>query len=116
MKDLTFGTILAVLEEIFGRGLFWLMVVTAGIISVGYIYVLMRDRHISWRKFLWAQVSMPFGAVAALWFVLAVTDSSIGDLGGPIDLIVFISVAVAGAIGLAVLVYTLKSLLSPPKK
>ncbi|HCH25467.1 MAG TPA: hypothetical protein DE179_14350 [Oceanospirillaceae bacterium] len=116
MKDLTFGTILAVLEEIFGRGLFWLMVVTAGIISVGYIYVLMRDRHISWRKFLWAQVSMPFGAVAALWFVLAVTDSSIGDMGGPIDLIVFISVAVAGAIGLAVLVYTLKSLLSPPKK
>ncbi|MDC9720563.1 MAG: DUF5368 domain-containing protein [Gammaproteobacteria bacterium] len=116
MKDLTFGTILAVLEEIFGRGLFWLMVVTAGIISVGYIYVLIRDRHISWRKFLWAQVSMPFGAVAAVWFVLAVTDSSIGDMGGPIDLIVFISVAVAGAIGIAVLVYTVKSLLSPPEK
>jgi len=88
------------------------MVVTAGIISVGYIYVLIRDRHISWRKFLWAQESMPFGAVAALWFVLAVTDSSIGDMGGSIDLIVFISVAVAGAIGIAVLVYTLKSFLS----
>ena len=116
MKDLTFGTILAVMEEIFGRGLFWLMVVVAGIVSVAYVYVLIRDRNISWRKFLWAQVSMPFGAVAAVWFVMGVTDSSASDLGGPIDLIVFISVAVAGAVGLAVLVYTVQSLLSPPKR
>ncbi len=116
MQDLTFGTILAVMEEIFGRGLFWLMVVLAGIVSVAYIYVLIRDRNISWRKFLWAQVSMPFGAIAAVWFVMGVTDSSASDLGGPVDLIVFISVAVAGAVGLAVLVYTIQSLLSPPKK
>ena len=116
MKDLTFGTILAVMEEIFGRGLFWLMVVVAGIVSVAYVYVLIRDRNISWRKFLWAQVSMPFGAIAAVWFVMGVTDSSASDLGGPIDLIVFISVAVAGAVGLAVLVYTVQSLLSPPKR
>jgi hypothetical protein len=27
MKDLTFGTLIAVFEEIFGRGLFWAMVV-----------------------------------------------------------------------------------------
>jgi hypothetical protein len=29
MKDLTFGTLIAVFEEIFGRGLFWAMVAAA---------------------------------------------------------------------------------------
>jgi hypothetical protein len=116
MQELTFGTIIAVLEEIFGRGLFWSMVVVAVIVSLAYVFVLVRDRHISWRKFLWAQVSMPIGAVGAVWFVLSVTNSGIADLGGPIDLIVFLGVAAAGAVGLAVLVYTLQSLISKPRE
>lgn len=111
MKDLTFGTLIAVFEEIFGRGLFWAMVAAAGVITLAYLYVLIRDRAVSWRKFLWAQVSMPFGAVAAVLFVQAVTHSGFGDIGGPIDVIVLLMVAVAGAIGLAILVYTLESLL-----
>ncbi|MGD9863613.1 MAG: DUF5368 domain-containing protein [Pseudodonghicola sp.] len=111
MKDLTFGTLIAVFEEIFGRGLFWAMVAAAGVITLAYLYVLIRDRAVSWRKFLWAQVSMPFGAVAAVLFVQAVTHSGFGDIGGPIDVIVLLMVAVAGAVGLAILVYTLESLL-----
>ncbi|MEY8837880.1 DUF5368 family protein, partial [Cribrihabitans sp. XS_ASV171] len=66
---------------------------------------------VSWRKFLWAQLSMPVGAVAAVAFVLAVTRSSLTDMGGPIDVIVLLGIAVLGAVGLAILVYTLESLL-----
>ena len=33
MKDLTFSTLIAVFEEIFGRGLFWVMVSAAAIIT-----------------------------------------------------------------------------------
>lgn len=110
MKDLTFGTLIAVFEEIFGRGLFWAMVAIAGVITLAYFYVLIRDRAVSWRKFLWAQLSMPFGAIAAVLFVQVMTHSGLRDIGGPVDVIVLLMVAVAGAIGLAILVYTLESL------
>ncbi|SMO98786.1 hypothetical protein SAMN06265173_14622 [Thalassovita litoralis] len=116
MKDLTFGTLIAVFEEIFGRTLFWVMVAAAVLVTLAYLYVLIRDRSVSWRKFLWAQVSMPFGAVAAVWFVMAMTNSGLSDIGGPIDVIVFLGVAVMGAIGAAILVYTAESLIKPPAR
>ncbi|HBS48892.1 MAG TPA: hypothetical protein DEA05_01790 [Rhodobacteraceae bacterium] len=110
MKDITFGTLIAVFEEMFGPALFWAMVAVAAVITVLYIFVLIRDRSVSWRKFLWAQLSMPFGAIAAVLFVQKMTRSSFSDVGGPIDVIVLLGVAAAGAIGLAILVYTLESL------
>ncbi len=111
MKELTFGTLIAVFEEVFGRGLFWTMVAVAGIVTLGYLYVLIRDRSVSWKKFLLAQLSMPIGAVAAVWFVMVMTESRLSDLGGPVDVIVFLGVAGLGAVGAAILVYTLESLL-----
>lgn len=113
MKDLTFGTILAVFEEVFGKGLFWGMVALAAVVTLAYLYVLIRDRSVSWKKFLLAQLSMPIGAVAAVWFVLVMTHSELANLGGPVDVIVFLGIAVAGAIGLAILVYTVQSLMAP---
>ena len=110
MKDLTFGTLIAVFEEIFGRGLFWGMVIAAVLVTLAYLYVLIRDRAVSWRKFLWAQLSMPFGAIAAVLFVQKMTRSTFADIGGPIDVIVLLAVAVAGAVGAAILVYTAESL------
>ncbi|SNS30664.1 DUF5368 domain-containing protein [Antarctobacter heliothermus] len=111
MKDMTFGTLLAVFEEIFGRGLFWVMVAVAGIVTLGYLFVLIRDRSVSWKKFLLAQLSMPVGAVAAVWFVMAMTHSHLSDMGGPVDIIVLMGVAAAGAVGMAILVYTAEALI-----
>ena len=113
MKDMTFGTILAVFEEMFGIGLFWTLVAVAALVTVGYVYVLIRDHSISWRKFLLAQLSMPIGAILSVWFVLLVTNSKLTDLGGPVDIIVFLGIAVAGAIGIAILVYTVQSFMRP---
>lgn len=110
MKELTFGTLIAVFEEIFGRGLFWAMVAAAVIVTLAYLYVLIRDRAVSWRKFLLAQLSMPFGAIAAVVFVQVMTHSHLRDIGGPVDVIVLLGVAVMGAVGAAVLVYTAQSL------
>ncbi len=110
MKDMTFETLIAVFEEIFGRSLFWVMVAVAVVVTLGYLFVLIRDRSISWKKFLFAQLSMPVGAVLAIWFVMVMTESRLTDLGGPVDIIVFLGIAVTGAIGMAILVYTLESL------
>jgi uncharacterized membrane protein YhaH (DUF805 family) len=111
MKELTLQTLLAVMEEIFGRGLFWAMVAVAILVTLGYLYVLIRDREMSMRKFLLAQLSMPVGAVAAVVFVQAMTNSHMRDIGGPVDVIILLGVAAMGAVGMAILVYTAQSLL-----
>jgi len=118
MKELTLGTLIAVFEEIFGPFLFWAMVAVAVVVTLAYLYVLIRDRSMSMRKFLLAQLSMPFGAVAAVWFVMVMTHSSLSDMGGPIDVIVLLGIAAVGAVGTAILVYTLQSLVrgGPPAK
>ena len=111
MKELTFETLLAVFEEMFGRGLFWAMVAVAVVITLAYLYVLIRDRAMSMRKFLLAQLAMPFGAVAAVLFVQWITSSGFHDIGGPIDVIVLLGVAAASAVGIAILVYTAQALM-----
>lgn len=110
MKDLTLGTLIAVWEEMFGRGIFWVMVAVAAVITALYLYVLIRDRQMSMRKFLLAQLSMPVGAVAAVGFVLAITSSRLSDMGGPIDWLMLLAIAGIGAVGFAILVYVAQSL------
>jgi len=111
MEEMTLGTLIAVFEEMFGRVLWWALVAAAVVVTLAWLYVLIRDRRVSWRKFLLAQLSMPVGAVGAVWFVMWITNSGMRDIGGPIDWIVLLGVAVAGAIGLAMLVYVAQSLL-----
>lgn len=110
MKELTFETMLAVLEEVFGRGLFWTMIVIAILVTLAYLYVLIRDRAMSMRKFLWAQLAMPFGAIGAVLLLQRVTHSGFRDIGGSVDVIILLGVAAIGAVGLAILVYTAQSL------
>ncbi|NPD18934.1 DUF5368 domain-containing protein [Alterinioella nitratireducens] len=111
MQELTHETMTAVFEEIFGRSLFWLMVAAVALITLGYIYVLVRDRAVSWRKFLLAQLSMPLGAVLAVWFVMAMTRSRLSDIGGPVDVMLLLGIAALGAVGMAILVYTVEALI-----
>lgn len=99
----------------FGATLFWLLVIGALVVTAAYLFVLVRDRSLSLRKFFWAQVSMPLGAVAAVLFTQAVTNSHFRDIGGPIDVIVLLGVAGLGAVGMAIMVYTVQSLLRRPR-
>jgi len=116
MKELDIGTLLAVFEEIFGPIVFWAMVAAAAIITVLFVYVVIRDRAILSARFLRAELLAPVGAVAAVWFVLWVTNSRLGDLGGPVDLIVIILVGLAGAGGFTLLAYVALALLFGPKR
>jgi hypothetical protein len=111
MKELTLETMMAVFEDMFGFWLFWGLVAAAAAVTALYLYVLVRDRHVGWRKFLIAQIFMPVGAVLAVLFVMWVTHSHLRDIGGPIDVIIFLGIAGLGAVGIAILVYTVQSLL-----
>ena len=110
MEEFKISTFIAVFEEMFGVALWWLLVAVAVLITVAYLYVLIRDRAMSMRKFLLAQLSMPFGAIIAVLFVLHITNSQFSDLGGPVDVIVLLGVALLGAGGLSILVYVAQSL------
>ncbi len=111
MEEFSLLTMIAVFEEMFGIALFWIMVSVAVVITAAWVFVLVRDRSLSFRKYLVAQLSMPFGAVAAVWFVLWITNSGLADIGGPIDWLVLLGVAALGAVGLAILVYVVQSLM-----
>jgi hypothetical protein len=111
MQELTFETLIAVFEEIFGAGLFWTMVVAAVLITLGWIFVLIRDRALGMRQFLVAQLFMPVGAVLAVWFVMFMTSSNLSDIGGPVDIIIFLGIAAMGAVGAAILVYVIERLI-----
>ena len=114
MEELKLSTLIAVFEEMFGRGLFWVMAGVAAVITALYLFVLIRDRAVSWRKFLLAQLSMPVGAVAAVWFVLAITNSGLRHMGGPIDWLMILGIGAMGAVGMAILVYVVQSLVRRP--
>ena len=111
MEELTFGTLIAVLEEMFGPALFWVMVAVAALITIAFVYVVIRDRSLRSRWFLRAELVAPIGAVAAIWFVFFITRSGLGDIGGPIDVIALILIGLAGAIGLTFLAYTVQAVL-----
>jgi hypothetical protein len=83
MKELTLQTMLAVFEDMFGFWLFWALVAAAAIVTALYLFVLIRDRHVGWRKFLIAQVFMPVGAVLAVLFVMWVTHSHVATSAAP---------------------------------
>ena len=110
MQELTFETMIAVFEEIFGRGLFWAMVAAAVLVTLGWVYVLVRDRSLGMRQFLVAQLFMPVGAVLAVWFVMVMTSSHLADIGGPVDVIILLGIAGLGAVGAAILVYVIERL------
>jgi len=111
MEELTFETMIAVFEEMFGGVLFWAMVATAVVITLGWIFVLIRDRSLGMRQFLVAQLFMPVGAVLAVWFVMVMTSSQLSDIGGPVDMIILLAIALTGAVGAAILVYVIERLL-----
>jgi len=112
MKDLTLDTLLAVFEEVFGVGLFWALVAVAGVITLAFFWVLLRDRHLKAVPLLRAELLAPVGAVASIWFVFAITSSGLKDMGGPIDVIVLLLIGVAGGIGSTILVYVMQALFS----
>ena len=106
MKDLTLSTLIAVFEEIFGTALFWAMVGAALLVTLAFLYVVIRDRGIRAAYFLRAELLAPVGALGAILFVQVMTSSGFRDIGGPLDVLMVGMTGIAGAGGLVLLAYT----------
>ncbi len=116
MEEFSIGTLLAVFEEMFGVWLFWTLVAVAVVITLAFLYVLIRDRKLESRRLLRAELTAPVGAIAAILFVQWITNSGFRDIGGPIDWVVLLLIGLAGAGGLMILVYTAMALLGRRKE
>lgn len=112
MEEMTLDTLLAVFEEMFGPWLFWTLVALAVLVTLLFIYVLIRDRGLESRLLVRAELSAPVGAIAAILFVQWITNSGFRDIGGPVDWIVVLGIGIAGAVGLMLLVYVAQALIA----
>ena len=110
MKELTLSTLIAVFEEMFGPALFWGLVAAAVAVTLAFLWVLVRERGVAARRLVRAELFAPLGAVAAVAFVFWITNSGLGDIGGPIDIVMLIAIGVAGAGGLTLLAYVAQAL------
>ncbi|MBD3765123.1 MAG: DUF5368 domain-containing protein [Rhodobacterales bacterium] len=115
MKELTLETLLAVFEEIYGFWLFWGMVAAALVVTVLFVWVLIRDHKLEARTLVQAELFAPVGAVAAIVFVFFMTSSGLRDMGGPIDVMMLVGIGAAGAVGLTILAYVARALVRPPR-
>lgn len=110
MKELDIGTFIAVFQEMLGP---WLYVAAAAaaLATAAFLWVLLRDRGIVSRRFVWSEVVGLAGGVAAVLIMHAVTSSGFRDIGGPIDWVLTALIFLAGAVGTVVGVYALLGLM-----
>lgn len=109
MKDLDLWVFVSVFQEMLGPFL-WVLIGLAVVGVALFLALVLRDRGLSSRRLVWAELVGIVGGVVALLIMWVVTHSGIGDAGGPIDWVLIAVIWTAGAIGTAVLAYVALSL------
>ncbi len=112
MKDLDLWVFVSVFQEMLGPFL-WVLVGIGALGTAAFLAVLVRDRGLSSRRLVRAELAGILGGVLALVIMWLVTHSGIGDVGGPIDWVLIAVIWTAGALGTAVLAYVALSLFGP---
>lgn len=109
MKDLDLWVFVSVFQEMLGP-ILWVLVGLAVAGIAVFLGIVLRDRGLSSRRLVWAELIGIVGGAAALLIMWVVTHSGIGDAGGPIDWVLIAAIWTMGAIGSAVLAYIALSL------
>lgn len=111
MKDLDISVFVAVFQEMLGLAL-WLLVAIAAVGVLAFLFLLVRDRGLSSRRLIRSELVGVVGGIVALLIMWFVTDSSLFDVGGPIDWVLVAVIWTVGAIGSAILAYVAMSYLN----
>lgn len=109
MKDYDVSIFLSVFYEMLGP-LLWVLLAAAVVIAAGFVAVVIRDRRVSGRRMARAEIAGIAGGIAAVLLMQALTDSSLRDLGGAVDLLLVLAIWLAGAVGTTLLAYLAQSL------
>ncbi len=110
MKTLDPLVFYAVLVEMMGPWLFWALVFTAAFGIVTFAWVFLRERGLSSRRLVIAEVLGLFGGVGALVLMAHVTVSGFTDAGGPVDWLLVGLIWGGGLAGATILSYAVMGL------
>ena len=113
MKELDPMVFVAVFQEMLGWWL-WAILALAMFGLTLFAWAVLRDRGIASRELVRAQLVGVAGGFAALFFMWWITSSSLGDVGGPIDVVLVLAIWTTGFLGLAILSYGLMRMRSAP--
>ncbi len=112
MKDLDIFVFLSVFQEMLGT-LLWVLLALAAVILALFLAVLIRDRGLSYRRFVRAELVGLVGGILAVLFMQQITSSRLSDLGGPVDVMLVALIWIAGAIGTTLVAYLAQSYQKP---
>ena len=115
MKELDPLVFVAVFQEMLGW-LFWPLVAFIVLGALLIAVVIVHDRGVKARRLVLAELVGIAGGFAAIWLMLAVTNSQLGDLGGPIDWLLAAGIWLAGAIGATVAGYIVLAVVAGPRR
>lgn len=113
MKELDPMVFLAVFREMLGWWL-WAILAVAVFGLALFAWTLVRERGLSSRCLVRAELLGILGGFAAIFFMWWITSSSLFDVGGPIDVILVLAIWTAGFAGLTILSYGLMRLRAAP--
>jgi hypothetical protein len=111
MKDFDPYVFLAVFQEMLGPML-WVLVALAVVGLAVFAHVVIRERRLVLKRFVFAEVAGFLGAIGAVALMWGVTHSSLADAGGPVDWLLVLAIFVAGWAGALVLAYGFGGLLA----
>lgn len=110
MKELDPAVFLAVFQEMLGW-LFWPLVGFIMLGAVALAVVLIWERGINSRRLIRAELVGIVGGLVGIWLMLAVTNSRLADLGGPVDWLLAVAIWGIAAIGATITAYVAFTLL-----
>jgi hypothetical protein len=105
---------LAVFWSVFAEMLgVWLYVIIAVAVATTIFFVraLLQEHGLDFRRFVMSQALGLAGGLAALFFMWWITNSSIFDVGGPIDALLVLGIYLVGWAGATMLFYATSGLL-----
>jgi hypothetical protein len=110
MQELDPFILFVVFQEMLGV-LLWPLVALAALCTFAFILLAVRERGLRSRRLVRAQTAgLLLGGPLALWLMASVSSSGFTDAGGPADWVLIALVFALGAIGSAIVVYTLAGL------
>lgn len=98
MKEMTLSTLISVFQEMMGFW-FWVLVAASIFGLVAVVVVALRERRIDLARFIGSELIGFLGSLFAVWLALFVTKSSLGDVGGPVDVMLMALIFVLGWFG-----------------
>ncbi len=110
MSELDLAVFWSVFVEMLG---FWLYIIiaVAVVTTILFIRAVLQEQGLDFRRFVMSQALGLAGGLAALFFMWWITNSSIRDVGGPIDALLVVGIYLLGWAGATMLFYAVSGLM-----